>query len=235
MENRAFAYMRVSGLGQVEGDGFPRQEAAIEAYAQVHGIRIKQWFHEKGVSGSLEKRPALEALFLALHANGVRTVIVERLDRLARDLMIQETIIGDLRKHGFELVSTVEPDLCSDDPSRKLIRQVFGAIAEYDRTMTVLKLRAARQRVRLKHGSCEGRKPFGARPGEAEVIERMFALYDQGTGMCSVHKCLNEEGVKTRTGTLWTAATVSRIMKRTPERLHRATVIESHINLNRQQ
>jgi DNA invertase Pin-like site-specific DNA recombinase len=47
----------------------------------------------------------------ALHANGVKTVIVERLDRLARDLRLQETIIADLRKNGFELVSAAEPDL----------------------------------------------------------------------------------------------------------------------------
>ena len=42
------------------------------------------------------------------------------LDRLARDLMVQETIIGDMRRQGFELVSVTEPDLCNDDPKRKL-------------------------------------------------------------------------------------------------------------------
>ena len=41
----------------------------------------------------------------APHANGVKLILIEKLDRLARDLMIQETIIGDLRKYGFELVS----------------------------------------------------------------------------------------------------------------------------------
>jgi hypothetical protein len=45
------------------------------------------------------------------HSNGVRVVLVERLDRLARDLMVQETIVADLWKHAFELVSVAEPDL----------------------------------------------------------------------------------------------------------------------------
>ena len=45
-------------------------------------------------------------------------VIIEKLDRLARDLMVQETIIADLRKHGFELVSVAEPDLMANDPTR---------------------------------------------------------------------------------------------------------------------
>lgn len=78
----------------------------------------------------------------------------------------QETIVGDFRKHGFELVSVSEPDLCSDDPCRKLVRQVFGAIAEYGRAMIVLKLHAARQRKRQREGRSEGRKPFGHRAGE---------------------------------------------------------------------
>lgn len=53
----------------------------------------------------------------APHANGVKVVIVERLDRLARDLMVQETIVADLRKYGFELVSVAEPDLMANDPT----------------------------------------------------------------------------------------------------------------------
>src|SRR5689334_19469577 len=168
---KAFAYLRVSGRGQVDGDGFPRQKAAIKAYAYSHGIRIVRSFQEQGVSGTrdLENRPALQELMIALHSDGVQLVLIEKLDRLARDLMVQETIIGDLRKNGFELVSVAEPDLCSDDPSRKLVRHVFGAIAEYERSMIVSKLRAARHRTRQRYGRCEGRKPFGTRPGELEI------------------------------------------------------------------
>ena len=59
-------------------------------------------------------------------SNGTKLVLVEKLDRLARDLMVQETIIGDLRKNGFDLISVMEPDLLQDDPSRKLMRQIFG-------------------------------------------------------------------------------------------------------------
>ena len=76
------------------------------------------------ISGTrdLENRPALQELMVALHSNGTKLVLVERLDRLARDLMIQESIIADMKRHGFEIVSVAEPDLCSDDPSRTLMR-----------------------------------------------------------------------------------------------------------------
>jgi DNA invertase Pin-like site-specific DNA recombinase len=52
----------------------------------------------------------------ALHSNGVRLVLVESLGRLARDLMVQETILHDLKRNDFDLISVAEPDLCSDDP-----------------------------------------------------------------------------------------------------------------------
>jgi DNA invertase Pin-like site-specific DNA recombinase len=58
----------------------------------------------------------------ALAANGTKLVLIEKLDRLARDLMVQETIIGDLKKRGFELVSVTEPDLLQNDPTRILMR-----------------------------------------------------------------------------------------------------------------
>jgi DNA invertase Pin-like site-specific DNA recombinase len=213
---KAFAYLRVSGKGQLRGDGFPRQKAAIGAYADAHDIRVVKWFKEEGVSGTkdLDNRPALQALMIALHSDGVRLVLIEKLDRLARDLMVQETIIADLRKHGFELVSVAEPDLCSDDPSRKLVRHVFGAIAEYERAMIVLKLRAARQRVRQREGTCEGRKSYGFRPGEQDVIDRIRALENKGLNYTQIADQLNRDGVPTRANGQWYPATVSRILLR---------------------
>ena len=93
--------------------------------------------------------------------------------------MVQEAIIKDSKKQGFELISVAEPDLCGDDPSRKLMRQMFGAIAEYEKTMIVAKLKAARQRKRIKTGRCEGRKPFGVGDREQGTIARMKQLAAQ--------------------------------------------------------
>jgi DNA invertase Pin-like site-specific DNA recombinase len=213
---KAFAYLRVSGRGQVEGDGFPRQKAAIKAYADAHSVRIARYFQEEGVSGTkdLENRPALTELMLALHSNGVTTVIVEKLDRLARDLMIQETIVADLRKSGFTLISVAEPDLCSDDPSRKLVRQIFGAISEYERAMIVLKLKASRQRMRAKTGRCEGRKPYGTREGERDVIGRIVEFRENGLNYSEIAAKLNALGITARSGGVWFPANVSRILER---------------------
>ncbi len=211
----AYAYLRVSGMGQVDGDGFTRQADAISRYSTANGIHIAQTFREEGVSGTkdLDDRPALQDLLLAIEGGDVRIVIIEALNRLARDLMIQETILGDFRKRGITVISVAEPDLCGDDPSRVLMRQLFGAISQYEKSMIVLKLRGARQRMRANAGRCEGRKAYGVRPGESEVIERMKALRRGGMAVDKIAATVNAEGTRPRAGQVWYATSVYRILK----------------------
>jgi DNA invertase Pin-like site-specific DNA recombinase len=215
MATKVFAYLRVSGKGQVEGDGFTRQLDTIKRYSQAHDMRIVKVFREEGVGGAtdLEDRPALMELMEALATNGTKLVLIEKLDRLARDLMVQETIIGDLRKRGFDILSVMEPDLLQNDPTRILMRQVFGAIAQYEKAMIVAKLRGARQRMKAKTGRCEGRKPFGYYVSEDAILERMWTLKGDGLGFDRIAEALNAEGLKPRTGARWWGRTVNNILK----------------------
>jgi len=214
MLTKVFAYLRVSGKGQVEGDGFTRQLDTIKRYAQANGMRIVKVFREEGVGGAtdLEDRPALMDLMEALAADGTKLVLIEKLDRLARDLMVQETIIGDLRKREFDILSVMEPDLLQNDPTRILMRQVFGAIAQYEKAMIVAKLRGARQRMKAKTGRCEGQKPYGHYDGEDAIMARMKSLKDSGLGFDRVADALNAEGLKPRAGVRWWGKTVNNIL-----------------------
>jgi len=209
---KAFGYLRVSGKGQLEGDGFERQRIKIQEFADANGIEIVQWFEEKGVSGTVESRAALDEMMVAVLSNGVRTVLIEKLDRLARDLMIQESILKNARKEGIEIISAMEPDLCQDDPTRKLMRQILGAFSEYEKTMIVLKLRAARQRKRIKTGRCEGIKRYGQLEGEQTTLARLIDLRASGLNWEGIANKLNSEGLQTRTGGKWYPATVRRIV-----------------------
>jgi len=128
--------------------------------------------------------------------------------------MVQEAIIRDFKQKGFKIVSVAEPDLCTDDPSRKLMRQMFGAIAEYEKTMIVAKLKAARQRTRTKTGKCEGRKAFGLSERERATIRRMKELAAKGLNYTHVADALNAEGHTTQTGSRWFPTTVSRTLAR---------------------
>jgi DNA invertase Pin-like site-specific DNA recombinase len=215
----AFAYLRVSGLAQVEGDGFERQLLACETYAQSHDLVIAQVFREEGVSGTkeLEDRPALMELLTALEESNTKVILIEKLDRLARDLMVQETLIADMQKQGYTLISVHEPDLYSNDPSRKMMRQIFGVIAEYERAMIVMKLRGARQRHKAKHGRCEGAWPFGEAeryPWEAKTLAVMLELRRQGLTCEQIASALGADGHKTRMGGAWSSHVVAKILRR---------------------
>lgn len=213
---KAFAYLRVSGKGQVDGDGFDRQLLACQHYASDRDIEIAEVFKEEGVSGTkeLDDRPALSELLAALEENGIKTILIEKVDRLARDLMVQETIIADLQKSGYTLISVAEPDLCSQDPSRVLIRHIFGALAQYDRAMIVLKLRGARQRIKARGQRCEGRKDFGSKPGENTILDEMKTLRSHGMSYEAIADTLNSSNTPTRMGGRWHGATVGKILKR---------------------
>lgn len=217
---KVFGYCRVSGKGQIEGDGFPRQRAAIEAHAATNGMEVVQYFEERGVSGKTEweDRPAWLDMIASL--NGVRTIVIERLDRLARDLGVQEHILRDLKKRGITLVSTAEPDLGDSDATRVLFRQIMAAIAQYDRAMVEAKLRSARGRIRAKEGRCEGRKPFGYREGEMPALELMTRLRSDGEGYRDISDRLNALGYQTRDQKRWHSATVARILKREGKQQH---------------
>jgi hypothetical protein len=69
----AVSYLRVSGLGQVHGDGFARQREAVQERARDLGLEIGQEFRDEGVSGTapLQDRPAVEPEALFAQASAV--------------------------------------------------------------------------------------------------------------------------------------------------------------------
>lgn len=159
----AIGYTRTSSASNVgpDKDSEARQRAAIERCARQGGMTIVEWFADPAVSGAdpVETRPGFAALLLRLASNGVRTLIVETASRFARDLMIQEVGFAMLQKLGVTLIAADSPTAFQDDtPTAVLIRQLLGAVAQFDKTMTVAKLKGARERKRAVTGKCEGRK-----------------------------------------------------------------------------
>ena len=100
----------------------------------------------------------------------------------------------------------------ANDPTRVLMWRLMGAVAQYDKSQIVAKLRGARIRQRAKEGRCEGRKPYGFYEGEASVIGRMKVLRAEGLGFDRIAAQMNAEGIETRTRGQWHGIMVNRIL-----------------------
>ena len=193
----AIAYLRTSSATNVgaDKDSDKRQRQAIEAYAKHAGHELVGEFYDKAVSGAdpIETRPGFAAMLERIESNGVRTIIVETANRFARDLMVQEVGYARLQDRGITLIAADSPNAFQDDtPTAKLVRQVLGAIAEFDKAMTVAKLRGARERKRKAQWQVRGAQVSGrdasrcrARgqapwPGEPQIRRAALLAQDRG-------------------------------------------------------
>jgi DNA invertase Pin-like site-specific DNA recombinase len=132
-------------------------------------------FYDAAVSGAdpIDSRPGFASMLERIEGNGVRTIIVETASRFARDLMVQEVGHAKLRERGINLIAADNPGSFIDEtPTAKLVRQVLGAISEFDKAMTVAKLRGARERKRKAEGKCEGRKSHAERNPELVALAK---------------------------------------------------------------
>jgi site-specific DNA recombinase len=215
----AFAYLRVSSKGQITGHGFRRQGEIIGEFARKNGYTVQQTFRD-AFTGTEADRPEFNRMIAA--TNGVRTILVESLDRLARDVMVQSLLLANLAKSGITLINCATGEdvtsAMSEDPMRKALIQIQSVFSELEKSRLVTKLRRARDAMKAKTGKCEGRKAFGEKNGERKVVELMRSLRRKRNGkrlsFARLAEELNRRAVPTRTGAKWQTTTVRNILSR---------------------
>jgi DNA invertase Pin-like site-specific DNA recombinase len=211
---KAYGYLRVSGSGQVKGDGFPRQEKAIRDYAKKCKIEVVAVFKDdvSGTKGE-EDRPAFQEMVSEILKDGVRTIIVEGLDRLAREYHVQETLLIYLASKDIELLSARTEENVTEaimaDPMRKALVQIQGIFAELEKNLLVKKLIASRERIRATGVKCGGRKGYRETEEGKAVLRKIRALRRKTKDgrrrtWQQIADILNAEGVKTMDGQPWT-------------------------------
>jgi DNA invertase Pin-like site-specific DNA recombinase len=108
---------------------------------------------------------------------------VESPDRFARDLAVQLAGHDMLKGLGIDLIPASAPDFFTEDtPTAVLVRQVLGAIAQFEKASLVAKLKAARDRKRARDGKCEGRRSHREMNPELVALVKRLRRRNPKTG-----------------------------------------------------
>ena len=232
---RVFLYLRVSTAGQLEGSGLDRQESACREFAARKGWSVARVFSEQqsGSDSFSDRKQLSEALSLAGgiraklsgvyppnqfnlggvdEAVGIDTIIIERADRLSRDLIVAELFLQKCKERGVKVYTadSGEEIVNSDgNPTRTLIRQVLGAVAQFDKSSIVQKMQAGRRAKAERTGApCGGPKPspygdrgdIAQRNAERRVIREILKMRSEGISLQNIAKQLRNARIKSPHG-----------------------------------
>jgi DNA invertase Pin-like site-specific DNA recombinase len=231
-------YRRVSTAGQLEGFGLEAQRHNIEAWAKANGHRVVEWFEDQAVSGTVDvaHRPGLSAALDALRPPPkARGLVVANLDRIARQLHLQEAVLQVAWTCGANVYAVAQGEVVPDDPDdpyRTAIRQIMGTMAQLERGLIAKRMRDGRRAKAAAGGKATGSYAYGQRgegagrqrvvvvdEQERRAVDRIVELRAAGWSYRSVAQQLDEEGLRPRRAEAWSAMSVRNVAVREAELL----------------
>ena len=217
---KAVIYIRTSSATNLEGDSEDRQRDAVGRYAESQGYEIVSGAYDQSVKGSdsIHEREGFSKLIQYCLDNDVSVILTENASRFARDLVIQEMGFRELKKLSIQLIPVDAPDyFTGDSPSLNMIRQILGAVSEFEKSNLVSKLRGARERMKAKTGKCEGRKNLKELMGDTtfiSMIKQVKSLRKHNKTYASIAGVLASKGyVQPSTGKPFHKSQVMRLIQ----------------------
>src|SRR6267154_1197893 len=152
---RVALYARVSTLN---GNQDPEMQLSeLREYATRRGLSIHEEYVDQGVSGSKESRPALNRLMTDAQKCRFDAILVWKIDRFGRSLKHLVNDLADLSAYGVTFIS-LRDNLDLSTPSGRLMFQIIGAMAEFERALIQERVKAGMRNAQAK-GRRIGRPP----------------------------------------------------------------------------
>lgn len=145
------AYVRVSTALQAKHETHEAQVDALRRWSEAYGHEVIL-FVDAGKSGKDTERPAFQEMMDAVRNDGLSGVVVTKLDRLGRSTLDLLQTITELDSLGKSFVSLGD-SIDTGSPQGRLTLTILAALAEYERSLIVERLRAGRARAE-KAGKC---------------------------------------------------------------------------------
>jgi site-specific DNA recombinase len=218
MEATAVIYLRVSSDGQVnkahnpEGYSIPAQREACERHAANLGATVIGEFVEAGYSGTTLRRPALQAMLAQLPEAKPTYVIFYDLSRVAREESDAFWLLGEIKRCGAKLESTVER--IDDSPQGLLLFAVMAGVNAFRSRGDAEKVKLGMSRKHADGGTV-GKAPIGylntveriegrevrtidLDPARAPLVRLGFDAYATGEySISALRDLLDEAGLRT--------------------------------------
>ncbi|MEP6960486.1 MAG: recombinase family protein [Acidobacteriota bacterium] len=226
---RVVIYARVSTEEQREGQTINSQVAELEQFARNKGWAIEAIYKDEGWSGSIISRPALDRLRDDARGHRFQVVLINDVDRLARDVAHLGVIKRDLEIHELTVIFRKLPSEAG--PISNLLVNILGSFAEFERELIIDRTRRGRRhkvegdkrylgsisaygyryhnmdRTTGKEGRLE------VEPYEAGVVRLMFGLVDrEGLSANRVVQRLNERFILPRRAGRWGKSSVLKVL-----------------------
>jgi site-specific DNA recombinase len=216
---RAVIYLRVSSAQQADKDydpdgySLPAQKEACLRKATSLDLHVVEEFVDRGESGRTANRPGLQALLTRIEQGDIQTVLVHKLDRLARNRADDVAIVMRIRAAGAQLVSVTEN--IDETPSGVLLHGIMSSIAEfYSRNLATEIMKGTTQKA--KRGGTPFRAPVGylntreiiddreirtiaIDPERAPLVRLAFEMYATGNySLIELAAILEARGLRSR-------------------------------------
>lgn len=221
---RAIAYVRVSTEEQArEGISLDNQESRVRAFCQAKDWELMEVLADEGFSGSSLDRPGMQEVIQRCQKREVDVVVIYKLDRLTRSVRDLGYLVQDVfGKYGVAF-SSIQDNFDTTTANGKLILNILGSVAQWERDIVVERTRdvMAHKRLSLK---LIGATPMGfdlAGDGETlvpneqelDVVRQMMLLREAGHSFQVIADRLNGEGAPAKRGGRWYPKTVRSVLR----------------------
>jgi DNA invertase Pin-like site-specific DNA recombinase len=173
---RAALYARISTVNH--GQDPEVQLGELREFCKRRGFAVAHEYVDKGISGSRERRPALDKLLADCRKRLVDAVVVYRYDRFARSLRQLVNSLEEFRALDIEFIS-IHEGVDTSTPNGRLIFGIFASIAEFERELI-------RDRVRSGLAAAKAKGKRIGRPKVAVDVLRIASLRRQGRSWAEI-------------------------------------------------
>ena len=187
------------------------QEGQLIAYCQMRGWTIINSYVDPGFTGKNGDRPGLKQLKADAKIGLFDKVLVCKLDRLARNLSLLMSIESELKEFRVTL-NSIKESVDTSNGTGKMVFQLFGMIAEWERDANILERMKSGKIQRYKNGCWAGGKPtYGysydktsrklvINEDQAKIIRFIFNGYNSSKSLTAMNKILDTERIPTIRG-----------------------------------